>query len=66
MAILGSLLMKFTNFNVIDHVMLSFNASPLVKSNIIFFSYFSTKTYVVGTQNNHLTETVILSTQNIF
>ena len=29
------------------------------------FSYFSTKTYVVGTQNNCLNETVLLSTQNI-
>ena len=31
-----------------------------------FFSYFSTKTYVVGTQKNHLNETVLLSTQNMF
>ena len=30
-----------------------------------FFSYFSTKTYVVGTQKNRLNETVLLSTQNI-
>ena len=30
----------------------------------IIFSYFSTKTYV-GTQKNHLIETVLLSTQNI-
>ena len=29
------------------------------------FSYFSTKTYVVGTQKNRLNETVLLSTQNI-
>ena len=29
------------------------------------FSYFSTKTYVVGTQKNLLDETVLLSTQNI-
>ena len=28
------------------------------------FSYFSTKTYVVGTQKNSLNETVLLSTQN--
>ena len=28
-------------------------------------SYFSTKTYVVGTQKNCLNETVLLSTQNI-
>ena len=30
-----------------------------------YFSYFSTKTYVVGTQKNGLDETVLLSTQNI-
>ena len=40
---------------------------PLVrvhnKTNI--FSYFSTKTYAVGTQKNHLNETVHLSAQNI-
>ena len=30
------------------------------------FSYFSTKTYVVGTQKNRFNETVLLSTQNIF
>ena len=29
-----------------------------------YFSYFSTKTYVVGTQKNRLNETVLLSTQN--
>ena len=29
------------------------------------FSYFSTKTYVMGTQKNCLIETVLLSTQNI-
>ena len=31
----------------------------------ICFSYFSTKTYVVGTQKNRLNETVLLNTQNI-
>ena len=29
------------------------------------FSYFSTKTYVVGTQKNSLNETVFLNTQNM-
>ena len=29
-----------------------------------YFSYFSTKTYAVGTQKNRLDETVLLSTQN--
>ena len=41
---------------------------PLVESayqKIIYFLYFSTKTYVVGTQKNHLNETVVLSTHNI-
>ena len=38
----------------------------LVKErNENLISYFSTKTYVVGTQKNHLIETVLLSTQNI-
>ena len=31
----------------------------------IKFSYFSNKTYVVGTQKNRLNETVFLSTQNM-
>ena len=31
-----------------------------------YFSYFSTKTYAVGTQKNHLSEPVLLSTQNIW
>ena len=30
-----------------------------------FFFYFSTKTYFVSAQKNHLNETVLLSTQNI-
>ena len=30
----------------------------------IIFSYFMTKTYVVGTQKNRLNETFLLSTQN--
>ena len=30
-----------------------------------YFSYFSTKTYVVGTQKNRLNETVLLRNQNI-
>ena len=38
----------------------------LVKSvrNRKYFSYFSTKTYAVGTQKNRLNETVLLNTQN--
>ena len=39
---------------------------PLVKSAYQKKkSYFSTKTYVVGTQKNRLIQTVLLSTQNI-
>ena len=30
-----------------------------------YFSYFSTKSYVVGTQKDHLNEMVLLSTQYI-
>ena len=38
----------------------------LVKSvTKIQFSYFTTKTYVVGTQKNRLNERVLLSTQNL-
>ena len=42
-------------------------AWPLDKSVVskIIFSYFSTETYVVGTQKNLLNEMVLLSTQNI-
>ena len=38
---------------------------PLVKNVYKKKSYFSTKTYVVGTQKNRLSEMVLLSTQNI-
>ena len=43
------------------------NARPLVKRAYQkkLHSYFSTKTYVVGTQKNRLNETVHLSCQNI-
>ena len=38
---------------------------PQIKvCNRKLFSYFSTKTYVVGTQKNPLNETVLLSTKN--
>ena len=30
------------------------------------YFYFSTKTYVVGTQKNHLSEMVLLSTHSMF
>ena len=44
---------------------LNIQTRPLDKSVIFFFSYFSTKTYVVGAQKNCLNETVLLNTQNI-
>ena len=41
---------------------MSFSFRPLDKSAYqIFFSYFATNTYVVGTQKNRLNETVLLS-----
>ena len=56
---------KFENFLLKSHLFF-FISRPLVKSAYkILFSYFSTKTYVVGTQKNHLNEMVLLSTQNI-
>ena len=36
-----------------------------IRHVIYQFSYFSTKTYVMGAQKNRLNETVLLSTQNI-
>ena len=36
-----------------------------ISYNKKYFSYFSTKKYVVGTQKNRLDEAVLLSTQNI-
>ena len=47
-------------FNLMDKIFFNFCAQ-----NFKEFSYFSTKTYVVGTQKNRLNETVLLSTQNI-
>ena len=35
-------------------------------NNLLIFSYFSTETYVVGTQKNRLIGTVLLCTQNMF
>ena len=39
----------------------NFQAPRCVTEN--YFSYFSTKTYVVGTQKNRLDQTVLLSTK---
>ena len=38
---------------------------PPILSFHQLFSYFSTKTYIVGTQKNTLNELVLLSTQNL-
>ena len=39
-------------------------SGPQIRVTENYFSYFSTKTYVVDTQKNSLNETVLLSTQN--
>ena len=39
---------------------------PTVVDPILFFPYFSTKIYVVGTQNDRLIDMVLLSIQNIY
>ena len=52
----------------VSHVQVIFGIHrPLVKKYIPknVFSYFSTKTYDVGTQKNRLNEMVLLSTRNI-
>ena len=51
----------------IYHVGISFGVQYLCLTcaKLIIRTYFSTKTYVVGTQKNRLNETVILRTQNI-
>ena len=60
MSIVGSLLKelkfcKLATFSIIG-------PEYMVKN---YFSYFSSETYVVGTQKNRLNETVLLNTQNI-
>ena len=49
-------------------VLLSGTAVPALETALErspdYFSYFSTKTYIVGTQKNRLNETVLLNTQN--
>ena len=49
-----------------SHVLAHVRTSGFQIKSVIanYFSYFSTKTYVVGTQKNRLNETVILSTDN--
>ena len=63
---------KGADYTVYMHRLPQFDESistyrPLVKSAYQKnkFSYFSAKTYDVGTQKNRLNETVLLSTQNI-
>ena len=56
------------------YVLLTHSGRPFVKSAYKkkirvhtkkYLSYFSTKTYIVGTQKNRLNETILLSTQNL-
>ena len=46
------------------HLLADF-VDKLFQEGLENISYFSTKTYVVGTQKNRLNETVLLSTQNM-
>ena len=71
--------MLFKNYHIVLSKALSFLTLQTVKTQIKYsiirplvklrnrkiVSYFSTKTYIKGTQNNRLNETVVLSTQNI-
>ena len=58
--------MSIINFVLsrVEHEKKFYNLKIRVHNKI--FSYFSTKTYVVGTQKNWLIETVLVSTQNTF
>ena len=51
---------------VTEMILNDVNSVKLVPQRVSenYFSYFSTKTYVVYTQRNCLIETVLLSTQN--
>ena len=53
-------LQTVNSFTSSDNVVV-INGKPMLG----YFSYFSTKTYGVGTQKNRLNETVLLSTQNM-
>ena len=50
-----------TYFNIIKEINQVSAVGPLVKN---YYSYISTKTYVVGFQKSRLHKTVLLSTQN--
>ena len=50
-------------FGIQEHLNLS-NNDTIIRMHKNEFSYFSTETYVVGTQKNRLNETVLLITQN--
>ena len=59
----GVVVLIFSVLYIHDH---TFPGRPLEKRAYLkISSYFSTKTYVVGTQKNCLNETVLLNTQNI-
>ena len=51
---------------VTEMILYDVNSDELVSQRLSenYFSYFSTKTHVVGIQKNRLNETVLLSTQN--
>ena len=59
--------------SIIPHCEVSINCLTIIFIRVLVmsayqkvdYSYFSTETFVVGTQKNRLNETVLLSTQNI-
>ena len=53
---------------VVEIILKDVNSDQLVSQRVSenYFSYFSSKTYVVGTQKNRLNETVLLSTQSTY
>ena len=56
--------MSEIQFNFLNHILLLLILSGLQIRVCIEKLFFSSKTYVVGTQKKRLNETVLLSTQN--
>ena len=56
--------MNFIRFYTVCYSILGNRPSDKSVYWNFFFLYFSSKTYVVGTQKNRLNETVLLSTKN--
>ena len=52
------------NVKTVYPLQTKFAGGIIIACNKNYFSYFSTKTYVVGTQKNRLNETALLSTPN--